>query len=641
MSQATAAPPLDYESPEMQKKRRSTVAWVVGLAFLGLVFDGYDLVVYGAVLPRFMIGEPGNAVLGDPLSPAQAGVVGSYAMIGVMIGALVAGTIGDIIGRRLVMLGSLAWFSIGMALSAFAGSVMMFSIWRVFTGLGVGALVGITGAIVAEFAPPGKKNLATAVVHAGVPMGSLLSALLAIGILSPMNASIAEHTADFRVMFLIGALPLVTVLPLAIWKLPESVAWLASRGKMDKALEVSRKTGVPIPEAPPARQETAKASDSRSGWAGLFSAYLFPTILIGLISALCLLLVYSLNTWLPKIMLPVLGSSGSLALLLVLNGGAMLGTLFGSRLADKFSPQRIVAVGFVVGVVAIGIIGLLASTIDLPTEEQVQQGMTAEVGIAIVLLLLATIALVGVGTSGVQTLIYAMAANYYRTNVRAAGVAWTGGFGRLGGVFGPIIGGALAAVFVGSIEMIFYVLAGVALLAMVLTLILPQPKTEAVAEQIEASVTAPALAAPAAEKSALYGTIMAVVDETGNELTRTRISEFVSLTGNRVHLVYLAPERVIAGEVSDNDVAIDPRHVRNLQDYVNRVTEQGIQTSGQVLTATLFGRGDAVVDLAEQLQADLIILNTEEGGQRAKAALAEDVARSNPKMAVLIARSTQ
>ncbi len=644
MSQATAAPPaLDYDSPEMTKKRRSTVGWVVGLAFLGLVFDGYDLVVYGAVLPRFMLGTPGDAVLGDPLTAAQAGVVGSYAMIGVLVGALVAGTIGDIIGRRMVVLGSLAWFSIGMALSAFAISVEMFSIWRVFTGLGVGALVGITGAIVAEFAPPGKKNLATAVVYAGVPMGSLLSALLAIGILSPMNSSIAEHTNDFRIMFLLGALPLVTVLPLAIFKMPESIAWLASRGKMDKAMALSQKTGVPIPEAPPVRPETAKASDSRSGWAGLFSVYLIPTILIGLISALCLVLVYSLNTWLPKIMLPVLGDAGSLALLLVLNGGAMLGTLFGSRLADKFSPQRIVAVGFVVGLVAIAIIGFLASTIDLPSDEQVQQGITAEVGIAIILLLLVTIALVGVGTSGVQTLIYAMAANYFRTNVRAAGVAWTGGFGRLGGIFGPIIGGALAAAFADSIEMIFYVLAGIALVAMILTLILPQPKAEAVAEQIDASTDAHAAAAQVPEVAGprLYDTVMVVVDETGNELTRDRVSEFVSLTGKKVHLVYLAPERVISGEVSDNDVAIDPAHVANLQEYVNRTTSQGIPSTGQVLSATLYGRGGAVVDLADQLHADLIILNTEEGGQRAKAELAEQVARHNPKMAVLIARSTQ
>ncbi|MDO5683278.1 MAG: MFS transporter [Propionibacteriaceae bacterium] len=645
MSQATAAPPaLDYDSPEMTKKRRSTVAWVIGLAFMGLVFDGYDLVVYGAVLPRFMLGEAGNAVLGDPMTAQLAGVVGSYAMIGVMIGALVAGTIGDIIGRRMVVLGSLAWFSIGMLLSALATTITMFSIWRFLTGLGVGALVGITGAIVAEFAPPGKKNLATAFVYTGVPMGSLVSALIAMNVLPAMTADIADQRRAFMILFIIGALPLVTILPLAIFKMPESIAWLASRGKMDKAYAISQKTGVPIPDAPPAPPAGAKASDSRSGWAGLFGSYFVSTILIGLISASCLLLVYTLNTWLPRIMQGVVGPKVSLALLLVLNGGAMAGTLFGSRFADKFSPQRVVAIGFVVGVLAIGAIGLLVSGINIPTAAEQKAGAIAQgvPGMTIALLWL-TIILVGVGTSGVQSLIYAMAANYYRTNVRAAGVAWTGGFGRLGGVLGPIIGGILAATFAANIENIFYVLAGIALFAMVLTLLLPKPKVEAVAEQLDPSTAAHAVAAdlPAVTGNRLYDTIMVVVDETGNELTRQRVSEFVSLTGKKVHLVYLAPELVIAGEVSDNDTVIDPKHVANLQDYVDRTTTEGIPTTGQVLTATSFGRGGAVVDLADQLHADLIILNTEEGGQRAKAELAEQVARHNPKMAVLIARSTQ
>lgn len=650
MAQGSVVPPptVDYESPEMVKKRRSTVGWVVALAFVGLVFDGYDLVVYGAVLPRFMLGEPGNAIFGEPLTAAQAGVVGSYAMIGVTIGALVAGTIGDIIGRRGVMLASLAWFSIGMLISAWSVNITMFSIFRFITGLGVGALVGITGAIVSEFAPPGKKNLATAFTYTGVPMGSLLSALLAIGVLPAVTAPIADQTMAFRIMFTLGALPLVTVLPLAIWKMPESVAWLASRGKMEKAMQVSLRTGIPIPEAPPV-QANAKPSDTRAGWAGLFSSYLIPTILIGLISASCLLLVYSLNTWLPQIMQGVMGPQGSLALLLVLNGGAMAGTLFGSRFADKYSPQRVVAVGFLVGVIAIGLIGLVVSTIELPDAASIKQGITAEAGAGMVLILLLVVIFVGVGTSGVQSLIYAMAANYYRTNVRAAGVAWTGGFGRLGGIVGPILGGVLAATFAGSIEFIFYILAGIALVAMIFTILLPRPKTEATVAQIEpaaeairpAAAVAPGAGAQPGAEMKLYDTIMVVVDETGNELTRDRVTNFVSLTGHKVHLVYLAPERVVAGEVSSNDVAVDPLHVANLQEYVNRVNGQGIPATGQVLSATLFSRGEAVVQLAEELNCDLIILNTEEGGQRAKAELAEQVARSNPLMAVLIARSTR
>ena len=110
-------------------------------------------------------------------------MLGSYAMIGMMLGALVAGTLGDLVGRRKVMIVSIAWFSIGMAVSAMTESVTAFGIWRFITGLGVGALAGTTGAMAAEFAPPGKKNLATAFCYAGIPLGSLLSALLAIFLL--------------------------------------------------------------------------------------------------------------------------------------------------------------------------------------------------------------------------------------------------------------------------------------------------------------------------------------------------------------------------------------------------------------------------------------------------------------------------
>ncbi|OPZ05023.1 MAG: 4-hydroxybenzoate transporter PcaK [Alphaproteobacteria bacterium ADurb.BinA305] len=604
----------------MARKRRSTIIWVIALAFVGLVFDGYDLVVYGAVLPGFMGPDSAKWIGDHALTPKDAGMLGSYAMIGMMLGALVAGTLGDLIGRRKVMIGAIAWFSIGMAVSAMTETLAAFGVWRFITGLGVGALAGTTGAMAAEFAPPGKKNLATAFTYAGIPLGSLLSALLAIFLLPIIG---------WRGMFLIGALPLVTLLPLAIWKLPESVAWLASRGRLDEARKVSERTGVPIPEAEikPQQSAAANASDARAGWAGLFTVYLVPAIVIGFVSAFCLLLVYSLNTWLPKIMLPIMGQNGSLALLLVLNAGAMVGTLYGSTLADKHSPQRIVALGFLVGALAMGAIGMIASTIDVPMVAkagEIQQ--LADVSGIVVALLLLTIAITGLGTSGTQTLIYGLAANYYRTNVRGAGVAWTAAFGRIGGIFGPIFGAFLAVTFAGELHSIFYVLGGISLIGLALTLIIPKSK---------------AAAAVQAGKSRLYGTIMAVVDHTGNRLTRERVSEFVSLTGSKVHLVYLAPEHVLSAEVDQTDKAIDPAHVANLQEYVNEVNAQGVPAEGQILTSTLFGRGRAVVDLAEQLRCDLIILNTEEGGQRAKAELAQEVAGQNPKMAVLIARSTQ
>ena len=101
----------------------------------------------------------------------------------------------------------------------------------------------------------------------------------------------------------------------------------------------------------------------------------------------------------------------------------MVGTLYGSTLADKHSPQRIVALGFLVGALAMGAIGMIASTIDVPAVAkagEVQQ--LANVGGIVVALLLLTIAITGLGTSGTQTLIYGLAANYCRTSVRGAGM---------------------------------------------------------------------------------------------------------------------------------------------------------------------------------------------------------------------------
>ena len=337
-------------SPEQEARRRRTVLWVVGLATVGLVFDGYDLVVYGTVV---------STLLRDPtqigvVTPALAGALGSYALVGVLVGALLAGSVGDIIGRRKVMLFAYAWFSVGMALTALMTSAGTFGLLRFVTGLGVGALVATTGAIVSEFAPPGKKNLCNAITYCGVPLGSLLAALLAIILLGAIG---------WRGMFWIGALPLVTLLPLAFFKMPESPAWLLSRGRVDEARALSEKTGVPLSETPPRRALSPARSASGSGSPGCSApSTWWPTVLLGLMSAMGLLLVYSLNTWLPELMLRAgYNAKGSLSFLLVLNGGAVIGALIGSRVADRFGPKPVVASCFLLGAIAIALL-----TISLP-----------------------------------------------------------------------------------------------------------------------------------------------------------------------------------------------------------------------------------------------------------------------------------
>ena len=423
-------------------RRRRTVAWVVALATVGLIFDGYDLVVYGTVVSKFLR-DPSQI---GSVTPATAGALGSYALIGVLVGALLAGSVGDILGRRKVMLFSYAWFSVGMAVTAMTANTSMFGLMRFVTGLGVGALVATTGALVSEYAPKGRKNLCNAITYSGVPLGSLLAAMLAILLL--------QHIG-WRGMFWIGALPFVTLLPMAYFKMPESVAWLVSRGRLDEARAISEQTGVALSD--PAKDtagSVAPVAADKSGFAGLFGSYLFPTIMLGMMSATGLVLVYSLNTWLPELMLRAgFNAKGSLSFLLVLNGGAVIGALAGSRVADRFGPKPVVAACFLIGSISIALL-----TLKVP------------IGI-----LLALVAIVGLGTSGTQTLIYGFVANYYRTNVRGAGVAWCAGFGRLGGVIGPPLGGLLISAGL-ALNSIFHVLAVIGVVGVVLTLVVPKAR---------------------------------------------------------------------------------------------------------------------------------------------------------------------
>ena len=159
-----------------------------------------------------------------------------------------------------------------------------------------------------------------------------------------------------------------------------------------------------------------------------------------------LVLVYALNTWLPELMKRAgYSTQGSLAFLLVFNGGGIIGGLIGSRFADRYGPRPVVAGSFLIGA-----LGIVLLTLSLPVGA-----------------LLAFVAVVGLGTSGTQTLIYGFTANHFRTNVRGAAVAWCAGFGRLGGVGGLLVAAGLA------LNSIFFILAGLALVGVILTLLVP------------------------------------------------------------------------------------------------------------------------------------------------------------------------
>lgn len=440
-------------------KERRTAGWVAFIACAALVFDGYDLTIYGTVMPTLL---NDSSHLGE-MNATTAGLLGSYAMLGVLVGALLCGAVGDYLGRRRIILFSIAWFSIGMFLTAFSTSVMMFGVLRFLTGLGLGAVLAVAGATMAEFAPANKRNLYNAIVYSGIPAGGVLAAGLGILLLEPLG---------WRGLFIIGAAPILLV-PIAWFKVPESPRWLLARGRREDAIATAQRAGTPLVEEATAVDDSA--SVERTGFAALLTKrWRAATLVLGFMSFAGLLLTYGLNTWLPEIMQGYgYDTEGSLTFLLILNGGAVVGALVGSKIADRFSPRPIIISTF----------SLAALSLAL---------MTVQWHIS---LLLAFIALAGVGTLGTQVLGYGYVSTYYTTNARSAGVAWFAGFGRIGGVIGPFVGGLIVAVGLGGAQA-FYVFAGVALFGALMAALVPRQRDlDKIDEVLEEASSEPTAAA--------------------------------------------------------------------------------------------------------------------------------------------------
>lgn len=212
-----------------------TAIWVAAIASTALIFDGYDLVVFGTVMPTLM-NDPSQI---GPLDPSIAGTVGSLALIGVLLGSFASGFIGDILGRKRMLMIGIAWFSSGMAITALTGTVFTFGLLRFLTGLGLGLVIATAGPIMTEFAPKDRRGVFNAIVYSGVPAGGMFASLCGIFL---------GEAIGWRGLLLIAATPILFLFPLAALKLPESPRWLLARGHDQRAIEVANRTGVPLQE---------------------------------------------------------------------------------------------------------------------------------------------------------------------------------------------------------------------------------------------------------------------------------------------------------------------------------------------------------------------------------------------------------
>lgn len=380
---------------------------VMWLCALLLVFDGYDLFIYGAVLPVLMK-EWG-------LTPVQAGALGSYALFGMMFGAFVFGPLADRIGRKKGVAISFVLFSISTFFSGFATTPTEFGIFRFIAGLGCGGLMPNAVALMNEYAPRRARSTLVAIMFSGYSLGGVLCAGLGIYMLPRFG---------WQSMFFAAAVPLV-LLPVILWKLPESVGFLLRQGRHVQAREMLSQVAPGMRLDADAQLVQADAKGAGVPMLELFKqGRTMGTFMIWLSFFCCLLMVYALGSWLPKLMANAGYSLGSsLSFLLMLNFGGVVGAIAGGWLGDRFSLPKVVVAFFALGTVSIALLGFNS---PMP-----------------VLYLL--IAIAGATTIGTQILLYANTAQFYPLAIRSTGLGWASGVGRTGAIVGPLLGGWLMA----------------------------------------------------------------------------------------------------------------------------------------------------------------------------------------------------
>ena len=393
-----------------------------------LFLDGFDTQAIGYVAPA-LAKEWG-------LSKGALGPVFSAGLFGLMIGALVFGPLADRIGRKKIIVLSTLAFGVGALITAVVSEVNTLLTIRFLTGLGLGGAMPNTVAMTAEFNPQRRRATMVMIMFCGFSIGAALGGLLAAWLIPQFG---------WRAVFIVGGVAPLVMVPILILRLPESVRFLATKGHAPERVTELLKAISPHTAFAPGVAFLVRETHLP----GLPVAHLFRegrtavTLLLWVVFFMSLLDIYFLANWLPTV-LNDLGASVSRAVLIgsMLQVGGVVGTFALGSIIDRFSFRALALVYFV-AVFAVGAIGQL--------------------GHSAVLVSLAIFA-AGFCVVGGQIAANALAAGFYPTSVRATGVGWALGMGRVGSIVGPLVGGMLLAAK-WSTAAVFLTAAGAALCA--------------------------------------------------------------------------------------------------------------------------------------------------------------------------------
>ena len=366
--------------------RQTQALRVLIIGFVIVMVDGYDSMMISFLAPllaRDLV-----------LSPTDLGKIFAVGYLGAIVGAIAVGSLADRIGRKPMLIASLALASVATMICADAKSLALLTSLRFLAGLALGGALPALISLTAEHARPERRNGTITLMYIGYPVGAVVGGAVTSGLLRYGSSAI----------FLGAGVTSLIALALALL-LPESL-----------------RTGGHSTSAPRGRGRGRLLSSLREQFA---ERRLWPGLMlwVGLFSML--VVTYFLVSWTPTLLVKSGFSPGKAALgSVLLNLGGVVGALIMAPVINRFGPYIPAAVAVGCGAVVIALLG---------------QNVRA------VAPLMFALFVAGGCIIGGQLNFPAMTVALYPQHVRGAGTGWTMGVGRLGSIVGPMVGGALVA----------------------------------------------------------------------------------------------------------------------------------------------------------------------------------------------------
>lgn len=420
----------------------SRYQWLILLlCFLVMFLDGYDLAAVAYIVPSLM--EQWG------LSKPQLGQALSAALFGLAIGALLAGPLADRLGRKPALLWSVLLFGLGSLVTAWADGLNTLTVYRLLTGIGLGAALPNTITLLSEYAPTRQRAMLVSAMLCGFPLGAGAGGLCA-GWLIPLYGWQS-------LMLLGGVVPLLLCL-LLWWRMPESVRYLVAR---QASPEVIRRILLRIVHSPALLQaqsfslgeQAAGAQNSSSLREVLSRPLAAGTLLLWLCCFMSMLVYYMGVNWMPLLLKEAglsLQQFSVISALFPIGGG--VGSIVVGWAMGRWESNKILAGTYLAA-------GLLAWAVGNAVGHGEQSWLLGSL-----------VFCMGFASGGGQSALSSMAAGFYPTHCRATGVGSMLGVGRFGAISGVLLGAELLRQHIAPGQIFTALLIPAALVCMALLL---------------------------------------------------------------------------------------------------------------------------------------------------------------------------